>query len=81
MGRVYPQDGFGLFSWFDIQIDCHGLTVTAAEHAFDSLVCAGIDFLMWHIPRQMELMALCEVNILPLTSAITVWPDGSLMTT
>lgn len=28
----------------------------------------------------MELMALCEVNILPLTSAITVWPDGSLMT-
>lgn len=28
----------------------------------------------------MELMALCEVNILPLTSEITVWPDGSLMT-
>jgi hypothetical protein len=28
----------------------------------------------------MELMALCEVNILPLTAEITVWPDGSLMT-
>ncbi len=28
----------------------------------------------------MELMALCEVNILPLTSEITVWPDGSLLT-
>ena len=28
-----------------------------------------------------ELMALCDVKIFPLTLNITVWPDGSLLTT
>ena len=57
VGRVHPEHGFGLLCGGNVKVDGHRLAVAAAQHTFQRLGSAGVDFLVWHVGRHIDEVA------------------------
>src|SRR5690606_26310250 len=55
--RVHPKHLLGLLNRLDVQVHRHGLAVAAAQHAFQHLGGAGVDFLMGHVGWHVDEIA------------------------
>ena len=55
--RVHPEHFLGRLDSGDVQVHHDRLIVAAHQHALQRLIGAGIDFLVWHIGRDVNAVA------------------------